>query len=45
MCENEDNICDACGKECDDLEYYDNGIYGHSGMMCQDCISTAEMEL
>ena len=37
--------CDACGKVDDNLSYYDNGIYGHSGWMCGDCISTAEMEL
>jgi len=41
----EDMICDACDKVCDDLSYYDNEIYGHSGWMCWDCISTAEMEL
>jgi hypothetical protein len=39
-----DNMCEACGR-IDDLDYYDNEIYGHSGWMCGDCISTAEMEL
>ncbi len=40
-----DMVCEACEKVSDDLTYYDNGIFGHSGWMCRDCISTAEMEL
>lgn len=41
----EDMVCDACDKVSDDLNYYDNEIFGHSGWMCSDCISIAETEL
>ena len=40
-----DDVCESCGKVDDDLEYYDNYIFGASGWMCGDCRSQAEMEL
>jgi len=41
----QDMVCSACDEVSDDLSYYDNGIYGHAGWMCGDCIGGAEMEL
>lgn len=41
----EDNVCEACEKVDDYLQYYDNGIHGASGWLCLECIATAEMEL
>lgn len=41
----DDMECECCHKVMEDLTYYDNSIYGYSGWMCDDCISTAEMEL